>query len=133
MSRGKRKRECPIRRFFVGALFWLLFQDPDEWVGTGNRPPTNHYYYKMRERTLPPVTSTLALLSNFVMMRSLPFPTLATEGGVDLLEILVNFLVSFVASVAGDYVSRWLERHGKGKQAQKDRRGVAAPRRSAFV
>lgn len=48
-------------------------------------------------------------------MRSLPFPTLATEGGVDLLEILVNFLVSFVASVAGDYVSKWLERHGKGK------------------
>ena len=37
------------------------------------------------------------------------------EKGVDLLEILVNFLVSFVASVAGDYVSKWLERHGKGK------------------
>ena len=69
----------------------------------------------MRERTLPPVTSTLALLSNFVIMRSLPFPTLATEGGVDLLEILVNFLVSFVASVVGDYVSKWLERHGEGK------------------
>lgn len=47
-------------------------------------------------------------------MLSLPFPRLATEGG-DLLEILVNFLVSFVASVVGDYVSKWLERHSKGK------------------
>ena len=42
-------------------------------------------------------------------------PQTGNRRGVDLLEILVNFLVSFVASVVGDYVSKWLERHGKGK------------------
>ena len=42
-------------------------------------------------------------------------PQTGNRKGVDLLEILVNFLVSFVASVVGDYVSKWLERHRKGK------------------
>ena len=45
----------------------------------------------------------------------LSLPQTGNRRGVDLLEILVNFLVSFVASVVGDYVSKWLERHGKGK------------------
>ena len=80
-----------------------------------------------------PVSSALALFIEFCYNAFATLPQTGNRKGVDLLEILVNFLVSFVASVAGDYVSRWLERHGKGKQAQKDRRGVAAPRRSAFV
>lgn len=42
-------------------------------------------------------------------------PQTGNRKGVDLLEILVSFLVSFVASVVGDYVSKWFERHGKGK------------------
>ena len=61
------------------------------------------------------VTSTLALFIEFCYNAFAALPQTGNRRGVDLLEILVNFLVSFVASVVGDYVSKWLERHGKGK------------------
>ncbi len=35
--------------------------------------------------------------------------------GVDALDILVDFLVSVGASVIGNYVSKWLNRHRKGQ------------------
>jgi hypothetical protein len=34
---------------------------------------------------------------------------------VDAMEILIGFLVSVGASIVGNYVSKWLDRHGKGQ------------------
>lgn len=48
------------------------------------------------------------------MLTLLPF-SLWQQREVIALSILVSFFVSVAASVAGYYVCKWLDRHGKGK------------------
>lgn len=59
--------------------------------------------------------AALRILSKDGKMIPLPFSNLATERGVCKLEFVINFLVSVAASVAGSYVSRWLDRRCKGR------------------
>ncbi len=42
-------------------------------------------------------------------------PTLATEGRVTVLELIINFVTSFVASVAAHYICKWMDGLGKRK------------------
>ena len=43
-------------------------------------------------------------------------PILAKEGGVDLLELLLPFLISVLASIAAYYICKWLDRNDNGNQ-----------------
>ena len=48
------------------------------------------------------------------MLASLPF-SLWQQGEVSFMEYFITFFLSVGASVAGYYICKWLDRHGKGK------------------
>lgn len=48
------------------------------------------------------------------MLAVLPF-SLWQQREVNMVEYLIAFFVSVAASVAGYYICKWLDRHGKGK------------------
>lgn len=56
----------------------------------------------------------LLFVRAYVMLSVLPF-SLWQQREVIALSILVSFFVSVAASVAGYYICKWLDRHGKGK------------------
>ena len=56
----------------------------------------------------------LRFVESCVILAMLPF-SLWQQREVIALSILVSFFVSVAASVAGYYVCKWLDRHGKGK------------------
>lgn len=58
--------------------------------------------------------AVLISVSKLGIMVVLPLPILATGGGGSV-EILVSFFVSVGASIVGYYVSKWLDRHSRGK------------------
>lgn len=49
------------------------------------------------------------------MSRPYPIRFTMQRKGVDALDILLDFLVSVGASIIGNYVGKWLDRHRKGR------------------
>jgi len=57
------------------------------------------------------IIPTLRSLSKAGIMAAGPFP----GKGVNALDILLNFFVSVAAGIIGNYISKWLDRHRKGR------------------
>ena len=60
--------------------------------------------------------SAFVFCRDCVILVVLPCPNLATERGwTPMDQNLINFIVTVAANVIADYISKWLDRHRKGK------------------
>ena len=57
------------------------------------------------------------ILSNFGIITVLPdnYPICGNREGVETVNVLIDFLVSVMASVVGYYVCKWFDRRDKGR------------------
>ena len=60
--------------------------------------------------------SAFVFCRDCVILVVLPCPNLATERGwTPMDQNLINFIVTVAANVIADFISKWLDRHRKGK------------------
>ena len=72
----------------------------------------------VRKQTRPGIpggfVSCLAVIVELLYSMFAALPHTGNRKGVEHMELAISFFVSVAASVVGYYISKWLDRHGKG-------------------